>query len=321
MFTLKSGAYSACFTDFGCTLVRFSVPEGNGASRDIVLGYDSAEGYEAGSSFIGATVGRYAGRIGGAAFSIDGKRYVLPANEGRNHLHGGFAKRFFEVRQTEGKLLFSLLSPAGDEGFPGELRLTVTVTLENGRLRMEYEAVTDAPTHANVTNHAYFNLCGENVIGHTLCINGSRFAQTDEELIPTGRLVDVCGTPLDFTKPRAIEPALAAPCLARTRGLDHSFIIDGEGLRTAARLSCPESGIALTCRTTQPTLHVYTAGFLDEDNFGIGKGGEKLKRFGGVCLEAQHMPDAPNHAEFASTLVTPEKPLHEVAEYEAMIMR
>ena len=310
--TLKSGGFGASFCDLGCTLVSFTEPGG----RDIVLGYGRAEDYLAGSSCLGATVGRYAGRIGGAGFTLGGARYELERNDGPNHLHGGFPKRFFKVRGARGGLIFTLVSPDGDEAFPGELTLRVLVTLTGGRLRMEYRASADAPTPVNITNHSYFNLGGATVGGHLLRVCSDEYLETGEGLIPTGRRLKTAGTPLDHAEPTALSAAISSPLLKGTRGLDHSFPLPGEGLREAARLCCPESGLGLVCRTTQPTIHVYTAGFLHLDSVGVGKNGAPLVSHGGVCLEAQHAPNSPNIPAFPSTVLAPGRELREIVEYE-----
>lgn len=316
LYTLSSDRISAGFTDYGCILARLTVPDRNGVPRSVVLGYDSAEGYEAGTSFLGATVGRYAGRIGGAGFGLFGRRFTLSENDGENHLHGGFSKRFYSVRREGDSLVFSLVSPDMDEGFPGELRLSVRVAVYGNTLRIGYEAETDAPTVLNITNHSYFDLSGNGAAGHRLKVFADRYAET-EGMIPTGRILPVAGTPLDFTCPRPIKDALDAPELAATRGLDHSFVLpetEGKPLRDAALLSSEETGITLLCRTTQPTVHVYTAGFLDLDSAAQGFG-KPLLRHGGVCLETQHLPDSPNRPEFPGVTLMPGERFREVTEF------
>ncbi len=318
LYTLSSGGYSASICDLGCTLVSFSPPGG----RSVVLSYGSAEDYLAGSSSLGATVGRYAGRIAGASFTLDGKRYELSRNDGENHLHGGFGKRYFTVREGLDGLEFTLVSPSGDEGFPGRLTLTVTVTLDGGKLRFAYRARTTKPTHVNVTCHAYFNLGGGDVSDHLLTVFAGRYFELGPGCIPTGHSRNACGTRLRFSSPTELSRALRAPELAGTRGLDHSFALPGWDtrrtgvMRGMGVLSCPAAGLTLVCRSTQPTLHVYTAGFLDEDaNAGAIRGTTTLVN-GAVCLEPQHLPNTPNCPRFPSTRLDPGSTFSEIIEYE-----
>lgn len=301
LYSIEAEGVRAVFTDFGAALAGLFVPDREGKERNVVLGYSSAEGYAAGSSSVGATVGRYAGRIGGAEFVLGGRRYSLPANDGVNHLHGCFPKRFFEAEETDEGLAFTLVSPDGEEGFPGELTLRVRVSVSRGTLALDYEAVSDGDTVINITNHSYFDLGGEGAGEHYLRVFSDSYAETKEGLIPTGRLLPSAGSPLDFTERRRIAPVLSDPALAATRGLDHSFPIEGEGLREAAELYSPRSGIKLSCFTTQPTVHIYTAGFLDADSAAEFFPEEKKPRFGGVCLETQHYPNSPNIGRFPST--------------------
>lgn len=309
VYTIDSGRISASFTDYGATLVSLIVSGRDGRFRDVVLGYDDVSGYADGSSFIGATVGRYAGRIGGASFDLNGVKYFLPDNDGGNHLHGCFAKRFFDAEQTDEGIVFSIVSPDGEEGFPGELTLKVYTSVKENSIILKYEATADGDTFFNITNHSYFNLNGGgDASGHILKLFSDIYAETGDGLIPTGRFLNSKETPLDFTEGRPVLNAINAPELSRTRGLDHSFILpEGEGLKTAAELFSPVSGIRLSCRTTQPTIHVYTAGFLDGDAAPSLKNGEKQRRFGGVALETQHLPDSPNKPLFPSTMLKKEE--------------
>ena len=305
-------------TDFGAAITDIIVPGRDGKPVNAVLGYDDASGYEKGTSSLGATVGRYAGRIGGARFTLEGREYLLEKNDGENHLHGSFGKRFFKAERIENGVRFTLLSPDTDEGFPGELRLFVTYEAEGGTLRVTYEAETDRDTVLNITNHSYFNLSGEgNCADHVLTVFADGTAEVGNGLIPTGRLLPVHGTPLDFTAPRRLKETIEDAELSATRGLDHSFIVRGEPgtLRSAARLTSPKTGVSLLCRTTQPTVHVYTAGFLDMDAAQRLRGGAKAEKNGGVCLETQHLPDSPNRPEFPSVLLKAGERFREVTEY------
>ncbi|MCR5610305.1 MAG: galactose mutarotase [Clostridiales bacterium] len=313
LFTLSNGVVSAAFTDFGASLVSFRLKGGTEA----VLSYDDAAGYALGSSYLGATVGRYAGRIGNAAFTLDGKEFSLPRNDGENHLHGGFSKRFFYAEIRGEELVLTLVSPDGDEGFPGEVRLALTVSLKGASLVVRYEAETDKKTVVNFTNHAYFNLDGSKnpVGGHVLKVFSDTFAETDAHLIPTGRLVPTAGTPLDLNSGAPLSGIVSDVRLAATRGLDHSFILDGEGLKKAAELSLPETGLTLTVSTTQPTVHVYTGGFLDGDTGEDFRGGIKKKSWLGVALETQRLPDSPNKPDFPKTELAPGERYKETTVY------
>ena len=297
LFTVSDGDISASFTDLGAALVSLRF-----CGRETVLGYGSAEGYALGSSSLGATVGRYAGRIENARFTLGGREYRLPANDGPNHLHGCFAKRFFDVEASRDGLIFRLESPDGEDGFPGRLSLCVRAGLEGSSLRLAYEARTDSETVLNITNHSYFNLNGGGTVhGHRLRLFSDRFAEVREGLIPTGRLVPTSETVFDFTEERPLSGVLSSEEVKTTRGLDHSFYLPGEGLKRAAELYSPDTGVRMTVLTTQPTVHVYTAGFLDLDEAGLPVNGAPAARHGGVCLETQHFPNSPNIKEFPGT--------------------
>ncbi|MBO4385148.1 MAG: galactose mutarotase [Clostridia bacterium] len=317
LFTLSNGVISASFTDFGASLVSLLAPEKDGSRTETVLGYDRAEGYENGSCYIGATVGRFAGRIGGAAFTLDGTEYRLPKNDGENHLHGGFSKRFFDAEITGEELVFSLESPDGDEGFPGNLTLRVAVSLDGASLVIRYEAETDKRTAVNFTNHAYFDLDPEKKgIGkHTLKVYSDAFAETDPALIPTGRILPVSGSPADLSDGRLLSEIVSDGRLFATRGLDHSFILKGEGMKIAAELVFPATGLAVACFTTLPAIHVYTGGFLDGDAGPVLRGGIKQKRHLGVALETERLPDSPNKPDFPETALAPGEKYSETTVY------
>ena len=318
LYTLRSDKAAVSFCDFGCTLTDFTVLDKRGVPVNIVRSYADAACYAAGSSFLGATVGRYAGRIGGASFSLDGKEFLLDKNDGANHLHGGFAKRFWNVERVGEALRFSLVSPDMDEGFPGELCVSVTAELSGKRLRLTYEAFCDSTTVLNLTNHSYFNLSGSgDALGHILRVNSEYYAELGPGMIPTGRLLSVLGTPFDLTSARRLGDVVSDASLSPAGGLDHSFALDNNGeLRDAAELFCRESGLGLICRTTQPTVHIYTGNFLHLDSVGVDKNGEPLQRYGGVCFETQHFPDSPNKKEFPSAVLRPGDRFLEVTEYD-----
>lgn len=320
LFVLDSGSLRVGLTDFGCTTAFIITGDRSGNEVNAVLGYGDARGYALGSSYVGAVVGRYAGRIGRARFTLNGRLYELERNDGENHLHGGFSKRFWDAEQVESGIRFTLVSPDMDEGFPGELRVSVTAEVIGGTLRFTYEAETESDTHINLTNHSYFNLNGGGSVNdHLLCVNANRFAQADPALIPTGEFRSVHGTPLDFTRERPLSAAIRSPFLRASRGLDHSFITDRPcgpyGLADAARVSSPASGITLTCRTTQPSVHIYTAGFVNKDAYG------RFPVNGAVCLETQHLPDSPNKPEFPGTLLKKGDVFREITEYSFAAVR
>lgn len=322
-YTLSSGAVSVGVSDFGCCITDLCVRDRLGGMRNVVAGYASAEGYAAGSSCLGATVGRYAGRIGKARFCLDGREFTLEKNDGDNHLHGGFSKRFWHAEQRRGALELRLFSPDGDEGFPGGLFVCVTFELADNVLRITYEAEADADTVLNLTNHSYFNLNGGgDALSHLLCVNADEYAELGEGMIPTGRLLPTENTPLDFARWRLVGSALEDDSLLSTGGMDHSFALLNEGrLCEAARLFSPESGVGLICRTTQPTVHIYTGNYLHLDSAGFDRAGRPLVKHGGICLETQHFPDSPNRPEFPSAVLRAGERYAEVTEYEVWTER
>lgn len=318
LFTMEEGGLAVSVTDFGASLAGFAVTGRDGVRQNVVLGYGSAKGYALGSSFVGATVGRYAGRIGGAQFRIGGELYTLPKNDGQNHLHGGFSKRFWNAELIPNGVRFTLDSPAGDEGFPGCVCAAAEYELFPGVLRLTYRAVTDAPTHVSLTNHAYFNLAGGGGIGaHTLTVFSDAYAEVGPGLIPSGRFKPVRGSVIDLSRPTPLSRFTEDGRLAATRGLDHSFMLRGEPgtLRPAARLYSPETGLTLDVSTTQPSVHVYTAGFLGSDAAPKTQAFKGFSDHAGVCLETQHLPDSPNKPLFPGTLLLPGAELCEVTEY------
>ena len=235
-YTMENAAGMAVrILDYGCTIQSILVPDTEGIRRDVVLGYDDIDGYEAGSCYIGAFVGRYANRIKDAAFTLDGKEYHLSKNDGNNHLHGIYSFEMFSGSVEEGKLVFRRISPAGEEGYPGTLQMEVIYELrEDNALVIQYRAVTDEDTVVNFTNHSYFNLNGDggDVLGHTLMIGADYFTETDGESIPTGRILPVEGTPLDFRKEKLIGQDIFSEYqqVRQCRGFDHNYVLKtGEG--------------------------------------------------------------------------------------------
>ena len=303
---------------YGASIVSLKTPDRRGHFENIVLGFDELEPYLAGVPYYGATVGRYANRIANARFALDGTTYPLSANDGPNSLHGGkrgFDKRVWRADTAKGganRLRLTYVSGAGEEGFPGELTAHVTYRLgDDDSLEIDYEATTTAPTPVNLANHSYFNLAGDprlSILNHSLRINADTFTPVDANLIPTGELRPVAGTPFDFRRTTAIGARIegADQQLKLGRGYDHNWILraarPGSALRLAAVLTDPGSGRVLEIRTTQPGLQFYSGNFMN------GKPAGEGSVFGyrtGLCLETQHFPDSPNQPAFPSTILRP----------------
>ncbi len=303
--------------NYGGIIVSIRVPDRKGQIADIVLGHENLDGYIPNPPYIGAIVGRYANRIANGTFTLDGKTYTLPKNDGPNTLHGGIDKTFnkvvWEGEALKGKtgVAFSFLSKDGDDGFPGNAKVKVTYTLtDQNELVIDYEATTDKTTVINLSQHSYFNLSGEgngDILNHELMLNADRFTPVDKNLIPTGELRPVKGTPLDFTTSTRIGARIddSYDQMVLAHGYDHNWVINrkGEGLTLAARMYEPTTGRVLEVSTTQPGVQFYTGNFLDGTV--TGKHGHVYKRRYGFCLETQHFPDSPNHPDFPSTILKP----------------
>ena len=305
--------------NYGGIIVAIRVPDRKGQFADIVLGHEKLEGYIPNPPYIGAIVGRYANRIANGTFALDGKTYTLPKNDGPNTLHGGTDKTFNKVvwdgEPLKGKasVTYTYLSKDGDDGFPGNMKLRVTYTLTNeNELVIDYEATTDKTTVINLSQHSYFNLAGQgtsDILNHELMLNADRFTPVDKNLIPTGELRPVKGTPLDFTTSTKIGARIddAYDQMVLGHGYDHNWVINrkskDDGLVLAARMYEPTSGRVLEVSTTQPGVQFYTGNFLDGTV--TGKQGLVYKRRYGFCLETQHFPDSPNHPDFPSTVLKP----------------
>jgi len=305
----------ARITNYGAILVSLEVPDRHGKLDDITLGFDRLDQYIAQRVYFGATVGRYANRIGNARFVLDGVEYKLAANNGPNHLHGGikgFDKAVWkpvEVTAAEDRAWarLSYLSKDGEEGYPGNLRCTVTYTLTNDdELRIDYEAQTDKKTVLNLTNHTYWNLAGPgagDILRHELMLNATQFTIVDKGLIPVGVTASVVDTPLDFLAPRTIGSRLRQ----LRNGYDHNLVLNGrpDTLKFCARVREPAGGRIMEIATTEPGVQLYTGNFLDGSV--IGKGGKPYGKHAGFCLETQHYPDSPNKPTFPSTILVPGK--------------
>lgn len=298
----------------GGIITELHVPDRNGTMGDIVLGFSNLDGYVKDHPFFGAIIGRYGNRIGKAQFSLDGQTYTLAANNGANHLHGGI-KGFDKVVWNAAPaasgvgVVFTRRSTDGEEGYPGNLDVTVTYTLtDQNALVVDYAATTDKATPVNLTQHSYFNLAGRGPIGgHVLHLNADRYTPVDEGLIPTGAMDAVEGTPFDFRTPTAIGDRIdgAHQQLVYGKGYDHNWVLtrQGAGLQLAARVTEPTSGRTLEISTTEPGIQFYAGNFLDGTL--TGKGGEVYAHRSGFCLETQHYPDSPNQSAFPSTILRP----------------
>ena len=318
LITLREKGIEVRLMTYGGIILSIRTPDRAGAVDDIALGYDTAEKYFKNPTYFGVLVGRYANRIAKATFTLDGKTYTLPANNGVNSLHGGttgwdqkvWLAEPFQNGDGVGVAL-TLTSPDGDQGYPGEVKAKVTYTLTNaGDLVVDYDATTSAPTVINMTQHTYFNLAGSkatDILGHELMINADKYTPVDDTLIPTGELAPVAGTPFDFKASTRIGARidLVNEQLKRGKGYDHNWVLNrtGDGLSLAAIAKDPTTGRTLEISTTEPGIQFYSGNFLDGTN--IGKDGKPYLHRGGFCLETQHYPDSPNQPSFPSTVLRP----------------
>jgi aldose 1-epimerase len=319
----NSKGMEARITNYGARLVSLKVPDKNNQFADVVLGFDSLDGYLRENPYFGAVVGRYGNRIAKGQFTLDGVKYTLARNNGENSLHGGiqgFDKRVWEPKPSSGsdgqKLELTYISKDGEEGYPGTLTTTVIYTLtDQNELRLDYVTSSDKDTVANITNHSYFNLAGQgegDILGHQLTLAADRFTPVDAGLIPTGELRPVEGTPFDFRQPHAIGERIGEDNeqLRLGKGYDHNFVLNGAmgTLRAAAKVVEPTSGRTMEVLTTEPGVQFYTGNFLDGSI--TGKSGKVYKQRYAFCLETQHFPDSPNHPQFPSVVVKPGVPYH-----------
>jgi aldose 1-epimerase len=336
--TLSNGqGVSAKILTYGATLQSLSGPDKAGKTADVLLGYDDLKGYVEHPNYYGVTVGRYANRIAGGKFALDGKTYQLPLNDKVNSLHGGgkgFDKQVWTVLSMKSgpkaSVVLGLTSPDGDAGYPGKLDVTVTYTLdEAGNLGIAFDAKTDKPTIVNMTNHAIFNLAGEGApegtVNHLLTIPAKAYTPVDVHLIPTGELKPVEGGVFDFRIPRRVADGIRDgrdPQIVAGHGYDHNFALD-KGLTKApglaARLEDPQSGRVLEVLTTEPGVQFYTGNFLDGSL--PGKGSHLYRMGDGIALEPQKFPDAPNKPSFVSARVDPGKPYHHEMIYRLSVKR
>jgi aldose 1-epimerase len=315
IFTLTNRrSLEARVMTWGAALVSMRVPDRHGVLADVTLGFDTLDGYLARHPYFGVTTGRFANRIAGGRFTLDGTTYPLATNDGAHHLHGGVRgidkwNWRAEPSSQGGSVRFTHTSPDGDEGYPGTLQLAVTYTLnDDDELRLDYEATTDRATVLNLTNHAYWNLAGAgagDILGHEVTIHAYRFTAVNAASIPTGEIASVAGGPLDFTQPKIIAQDFAQ-MHGEPGGYDHNFVLDPAtpgAMTLAAEVRDPQSGRVLRIATTEPGIQFYTGNYLDGSV--IGKGGVAYRKNAGFCLETQHFPDSPNQPHFPTTVLRP----------------
>ncbi|WP_421385468.1 aldose epimerase family protein [Bacillus salacetis] len=311
-FTLKNdNGIEITAINYGCIITKILVPDMNGNLENIVLGHNSLAEYVEDPYFIGAVAGRVGGRIAGGSFELDGERYTLAQNNGKNHLHGGirgFNKAVWDAEIIEDGVRFTYLSRDDEEGYPGNLQVKITYTLdEQNQLKIQYEAETDKKTIMTLTNHSYFNLSGDlkrDILQHNLQLKSNHYLELDDDFIPTGRLIDVKDTPFDFTESRPIAAGAQSSHPQNVlvgNGYDHPFVLNSHHDREII-LHDPESGRTMTVETDEPAVVVYSGNSLDSSAEFHGTKGEKYL---GVCLETQGFPDAIHHPEFPSIVLKP----------------
>jgi len=319
LFVLEnSNGCSAAVTDFGATVTSLVVPDQRGRLSNVALGFDAPDNYLAGHPYFGSTIGRFGNRISDGRFTLDGHDYRLARNNGPNHLHGGttgFGMLLWRVTSDTPpdaqQLELNLISPDGDEGYPGRLDTSVTFTLtDRNELRIDYLATTDRPTIVNLTNHSYFNLAGpagESILDHEIMINADRFTPVNAGHIPTGEIRPVDGTPMDFRRMTPIGTRIDGDDdqLSFGNGYDHNWVLNrsGEEPTLAAKVYDPTSGRVMKVLTTEPGVQFYSGNFLD--GAFVGRTGRPYGRRSGLCLETQHFPDSPNQPCFPSTVLLP----------------
>ncbi|HEX6047320.1 MAG TPA: aldose epimerase family protein [Pyrinomonadaceae bacterium] len=313
LYTLSNkNGVAVSITNYGGAITSIMAPDRHGVFGDVVLGYETLDDYVKYPRYFGALIGRSANRIARGKFSLNGVEYQLAQNNGANHLHGGnkgFDKRVWNAEETDSGLHLKLFSKDGEENYPGNLNVDVTYSLnDENELRIEYHATTDKDTIVNLTNHAYFNLAGSGtILDHELTLKAGSFTPVSEDLIPTGEIKAVEGTPMDFRKARTVAPG----------GYDHNFVLNDWQpgvMRSVARLREPKSRRVMEVLTTQPGMQFYSGNFLDGSI--VGKGGVAYQKYAALCLETQHFPDAPNHPNFPSTVLRPGETYEHVTVYK-----
>lgn len=312
--------------DFGGAIQSVIVPDRHGKPVDVALGYDSALAYETQTQFVGALIGRYGNRIARSQFTLDGVDYALPANDGRNHLHGGrgFHQRFWQAQPASDGLTLTLISPAGEDGYPGTLSVNVRYLLKEQTLHIFYRATTDAATLCNLTNHAYWNLSGHaagSVAGHQICIPADYYTLIDKEAIPTGELAAVTQTPLDLRHPTLIGAHWDSPeaQIQNVGGYDHNYVLRGAigSMHGAGQVFSPDTGIMMSVQTTLPGVQFYSGNSLT--GAPKGKDGATYSRRTGFCLETQFYPDSIHNPAWPQAILRPNEVWSHHTSYECSV--
>jgi aldose 1-epimerase len=312
----NASGMEVCVTNFGGRIVSIVVPDKDGNRKDVVLGFSSIADFQSNDSNFGALIGRYGNRIAKGKFTLDGTEYSLPINNGDNSLHGGdkgLHNTCFDIQQPDAQtLVCSYTSPNGEAGYPGNLQIKVTYTLtDDNAVAIAYEATTDKPTVVNLTNHSYFNLSGDpnqTILDHVLSIHADRYTPVKEDLIPTGQIEPVAGTPMDFSTPTVVGERIddaSFEQLVFGKGYDHNWVFTASNdvNTVACKLFCPSTGIFMEVYTNEPGVQFYTGNFLDGSQ--TGKNGVVYQKRTALCLETQHFPDSPNQPAFPSTVLRP----------------
>lgn len=311
LYTIENGNFSAAVTDYGANWVSFLGPDKSGKRTDILLGFSSGETYLGRVGNIGATVGRFANRIEDGKFTLNGKEYKLVINNGKNHIHGGvvgFSRKMYSAKCFENAVQLTYISPDGEEGYPGELTLSILFSLSaDGTFSIDYTATTTEDTILNITNHAYFNLNGadktSNIKNHLLKLNADSFCEADETGLVTGRVLETKGTEFDFSEYKNVGKVMESGFLqaALADGLDHNFVINGDGFREAGRVYSSETGIELICSTDRPGVQLFTGKCVSED--WVGKYNTNYCKYAGICLETQGFPNSMKWEHFPSPIL------------------
>jgi len=317
-----SSSIEATFIDYGATLTHLLVPDRQGKLKDVVLGCPEIQDYIKPHPFFNCLVGRYSNRITNAEFTLEGQKYVLEANMGKHHIHGGyrgFANRTWQSEETTDAIEFSLVSSDGDQGYPGELSVQALYSLQSNTLKLEFWATTTRPTPISMTAHHYFNLSGiqaSSIRNHELRVNADHYTVANPDLTQRGEFKSVARTPFDFRQSKCLgeQNVLDStdPQVQSANGIDHNYVLNGSDLRTAAILKDPISGRCLTVRTNQPCMQVYTANTLDAK----GKDNTHYSKHQAICLETQQFPDSLNHSAFPDSVLDPGETFYATTEYE-----
>jgi aldose 1-epimerase len=324
----NNNGLKATITAYGARLVSLNVPDKQDKMTSVVLGFDSVDQYKKSTNYYGAIIGRYGNRIANGKFSLNGKEYHLFLNNGPNSLHGGLhgfdSKEWTASQLNDQKIELTYLSKNGEEGYPGNLHITVTYELtDSNELKISYEAITDSATVINLTNHAFFNLNGEgsgSILNHSLQINADEYTPVDSTLIPTGKLESVKTTPFDFSSAKTIGQNIndSSLQLKNGHGYDHNFILKGEGLKLGATATGDQSGITMEVWTDQPGLQFYSGNFMDGKNQ-LRKGPDDFRT--AFCLETQHYPNSPNEPDFPTTVLRPGQTFRSVSIYKFRVLK